>query len=186
MKRNDINTLLAITLIITATILRTASAGMHLYNFVPMAAMGVFSGAIIKDRRLLSLFVPLAGQFMADLYFQFFTNTPGFYPGQVFNYVAILAAALLGATMKQPKPTSVLGYVLGASGLFFVISNFGYYMSGYNGYSLSGFTKTYVDAIPFFKNTLAGDMVGGILLFGGFFLAQKLFISKLKKVEVNQ
>ena len=183
MKRNDINTLIAISLVLSAIVLRIVSEGLHIYNFVPMAALGLFSGAIVKDRRMLALFVPLAGQFLADMYFQLFTNTPGFYPGQVVNYVAILSAALLGATMKQPKPTTILAYVFGASTLFFLISNLGYFMSGYNGYSFAGFTKTYIDAIPFYKNTLAGDVVGGVLLFGGFFLAQRLFLDKLNKAE---
>lgn len=183
MKRNDINTLIAITLVFSATILRVVSAGAHFYNFVPVAAMGLFSGSMIKDRRLLSLFVPLAGQFVADLYFQLFTSTPGFYPGQFFNYAAILGAALLGTTMTQPKPVSILAYIFGASSLFFIVSNFGYFMSGYNGYTFGGFWTTYRDAVPFFKNTLAGDMVGGILLFGGFFLAQRMFTGKMRKAE---
>ncbi len=183
MKRNDINSLIAVTLIVTATVLRIANSGMHLYNFVPMAAIGLFSGAIIKDRRLLTFLVPLAGQFIADVYFQLFTNTPGFYQGQLFNYAALAGAAGLGLLMKQPKPTTILAYLFGASGMFFIVSNFGYFMSGYNGYSFAGLTKTYIDAIPFFKNTLTGDMIGGILLFGGFFIAQRLFINKMNKAE---
>ncbi len=184
MKRTDINSLIAITLVVSATILRIVNANMHFYNFVPMAALGLFSGAIIKDRKTLALMVPLAGQFIADTYFQLFTNTPGFYPGQFFNYAALALATMLGFAMKQPKPVSVLAYVFGASGMFFLVSNFGYFMSGYNGYSFGGLTKTYVDAIPFFRNTIAGDMIGGILLFGGFFLAQRLFANKLKKAEL--
>ncbi len=183
MKRTDINSIIAITLVVTATILRIVNANMHFYNFVPMAALGLFSGAVIKDRRVLAFMVPLAGQFIADTYFQLFTNTPGFYPGQFFNYAALAGATLLGVAMKQPKPASILAYVFGASGMFFLVSNFGYFMSGYNGYSFAGLSKTYIDAIPFFRNTIAGDMIGGVLLFGGFFLAQRLFINKLKKAE---
>jgi hypothetical protein len=183
MKRNDINILIAITMVVTATILRIASANLHFYNFVPIAALGLFSGSIIKDRRLLAFMVPLAGQFIADVYFQLFTSTPGFYPGEIFNYAALAGTAALGLFMKEPKPASVLAYVFGASSLFFVVSNFGYFASGYNGYTVAGFSKTYIDAIPFYKNTLAGDMVGGIVLFGGFFIAQRLFANKLKKAE---
>lgn len=183
MKRNDINTLIAITLVISAIILRITCQSLHVYNFVPMAAIGLFSGAVVKDRRMLSLFVPLAGQFIADLYFQFFTSTPGFYPGQFMNYVAILSTGLLGITMKQPKPGTVLAYIFGASTVFFVVSNLGHFLAGYNGYTFAGFSKTYIDAIPFYKNTIAGDLVGGILMFGGFFLAQRLFLNKLNKAE---
>ncbi|MBC7553414.1 MAG: hypothetical protein H7257_05505 [Taibaiella sp.] len=181
MKRNEINMLIAISLVAIATILRIVNSGMHLYNFVPMAAIGLFSGAVIKDRRMLAFLVPLAGQFAADVYFQLFTSTPGFYSGQFFNYAALAGAAALGLSMKQIKPVSVLAYVFGASTLFFIVSNFGYFASGYNGYTFSGFAKTYIDAIPFFKNTMIGDMAGGVVLFGTFFMAQLVFFKKAEK-----
>jgi hypothetical protein len=44
--------------------------------------------------------------------------------------------------------------------------------------------KTYVAAIPFFKNTIIGDMVGGILLFGGYYLAQQAFVKKAEKATI--
>lgn len=183
MKRNNIHILIAIMLVITATILRIVNHNFHLYNLAPMAAIGLFSGAVIKDRKVLAFLIPLAGQFIADLYFQLFTTTQGFYPGQFFNYTALAGAAGLGLLMKQPKPLTILAYVFGASGLFFLVSNFGFFVSGYNGYSFSGLVKTYIDAIPFYKNTIMGDMVGGVLLFGGYFIAQNIFASKLEKAK---
>ena len=183
MKRSEINILVAITLVLTAIIMRVAGATTHLYNFAPIAAIGLFSGAVIKDRKVLAFLIPLAGQFIADVYFQFFTNTPGFYPGQAFNYAALAGAAGLGLLMKQPKPLNILAYIFGASTLFFIISNFGFFASGYNGYSFAGFTKTYIDAIPFFKNTIIGDLAGGIFLFGGYFAAQEVFIRNAEKAK---
>ena len=164
--------------------MRILNAGLHLYNLVPMAAIGLFAGAVLKDRKMLVFLVPLAGQFIADLYFQYFTHTPGFYPGQIFNYAALAGAALLGLSMKQVKPVSVLAYVFGASALFFIISNLGYFASGYNGYTVAGFTKTYIDALPFFRNTFTGDLVGGVVLFGGYFLAQSFLIKKTVKANI--
>ena len=184
MKRTNINIILAIFLILIAATSRIINAQLHAANFVPIAAISLFSGAIIKDKRLAFL-VPLMGQFLGDVFFQLFTHIPGFYDlaGQLFNYGALIGATALGVGMKQPKVLTTLAYLFGASTLFFVISNFGYFAGGWNGYSFAGLVKTYVDGVPFFKYTLAGDMTGGILLFGGYFLLQQALTKKAQKVN---
>ncbi len=184
MKQKNINIFIAISLVLFAVVARIANSSLHLYNFVPMAAMGLFCGSVMKDRKALAFIVPLAAQLIADTYFQLFTQIQGFYPGQFVNYLALASAAGLGLSMKQIKPTSVLAYIFGASTLFFIISNFGYFASGYNGYSFGGFTKTYIDAIPFYRNTIIGDLVGGVAMFGMYFLAQSIFIKKAQKVNI--
>jgi hypothetical protein len=85
--------------------------------------------------------------------------------------------------MKEMKPVNILGFIIGASTIFFLISNLGYFISGYNGYSFAGFTKTYIDAIPFYKNTLVGDLVGGVVLFSAYFAAQAIALQKAKRVQ---
>lgn len=179
----NVNIIIAISLVCIATVARIINAEQHIYNFVPIAAIGLFSGAILKDRRLLALCIPLAGQLSADVYFNFFTTTAGFYPGQIINYIAIAATAGLGMLMKQPKPLSTFGFVIGSSLLFFAVSNFGYFISGYNGYTLTGFAKTYIDAIPFYKNSMAGDLIGGAMLFGSYFIARMIIIGKAAKAR---
>lgn len=182
MKRN-ISIIIAISLILLAAISRIVNAQLHTPNFVPIAAIGLFSGAIIKDRRLLAFMVPLLGQFLADGYFAMFTNTPGFYNffGELFNYLALFGATALGTQLKNIKPVNAMLYTFGASTTFFIISNFGYYLGGLNTYAFSGLVKTYVDAIPFFKNSLGADMMGGVLLFGGYFISQLYFAKKPSK-----
>lgn len=185
MKRTNINVILAIFMVALVTIARVVNADMHLPNFVPIAAVGLFCGAIIRENRALAFLIPLLGQFLSDVYFQLFTSVPGFYDltGQLFNYGALLCATGLGVIMKQPKPLSTLGFLMGASVTFFIVSNFGYFAHGWNGYSFAGLTKTYIDAIPFYKNSLASDIIGGILLFGGYFAAQQALIKKMQKVK---
>ncbi len=183
MKRNNISILLAIFLVVMAVVARIFNAQLHVANFVPIAAISLFSGAVIKDRRGLAFLAPLLGQFLADVYFQLFTSTPGFYPGQWLNYAALVSVTLLGISMKQPKPATTVAYLFGGSTLFFLVSNFGYFLSGWNGISFAGLTKTYIDAIPFFKYTMIGDMVGGVLLFGGYFLVQQALLKKTQKIN---
>ena len=185
MKRTNIHILLAVFLVLLAASARAVNASLHIPNLVPIAAISLFSGAIIKDKRSLAFLIPLLGQFLGDLYFQLFTNVPGFYdlPGQLLNYTALIGATALGVSMKNIKATTTVAYLLGASTVFFIISNFGYFLGGWNGYSVAGLVKTYVDGIPFFKSTVAGDMAGGILLFGGYAIARQALMAKAQKVK---
>ena len=185
MKHNKINILLAFFLIALTVSARIVNASMHVPNFVPIAAISLFSGAIIKDKRGLAFLIPLLGQFLADVYFQFFTHVPGFYDlaGQLFNYGALIAATALGVSMKKPRPASALAYVFGASTIFFLVSNLGYFAGGWNGYSFAGLIKTYADGVPFFKYTLTGDMAGGVFLFGGYFIVQQLLVKKTQQAK---
>ena len=183
MKRNNINILISVSLVAFAVLVRIVYAEKHMYNFAPIVAIGLFSCAIIKDKRLLALLIPLCGQFFADLYFQLFTHTPGFYPGELYNYAGLAGAAALGFMMKQPKFGNALAYVFGASTLFFLVSNFGYFMAGYNGFTFAGLEKTYSDAIPFYRNTFLGDIIGGTVLFGSYFIASGIFSKKLQQAK---
>lgn len=170
MKRTNVTILLAILLIFIAASARIFNAQLHLPNIAPLSAIALFSGYAMKEKRALAFLVPLMGQFIADVYFQLFTSIPGFYSltAQLFNYGALLSVAVLGTSLKQPKVAGTLAAVLGGSTLFYVVSNFGYFAQGWNGYTFSGLVKTYIDAVPFYKFTLLGDLVGGLLLFGGF------------------
>ncbi len=185
MNNKNINIIIAVFLVLAAATSRVVNASLHLPNFVPIAAIGLFSGAILKDNRPLAFLIPLLGQFLADVYFQLFTNVPGFYSivAQLFTYGAICGATLLGVTMKQPKALRIFGYTLGASTLFFLVSNFGYFAQGWNGYTFSGLTKTYIDAIPFYRNAFLSDMLGSVLLFGGYFVTQKALENSAQKVK---
>jgi len=183
--KQQANIILAIFLVLLAASARIFNASLHIPNMVPIAAIGLFSGAIIKDKRSLAFLIPLLGQFLGDVYFQLFTNIPGFYslPGMLFNYCALVGATALGVTMKQPKPATTIGYLLGASSLFYLVSNFGYFVQGWNGYTFEALGKTYIDAIPFYKFTLLGDMAGGVVLFGSYFIAQAMMEKKAVKVN---
>jgi hypothetical protein len=186
MNKNNINIIIAVFLVLIAVTARVVNASLLLPNFVPIAAIGLFCGAMLKEKRALAFLIPLLGQFLADVYFQFFTNVPGFYWAidQLFTYAAIIGATALGVGMKQFKPLSILGFTLGASAVFFIVSNFGYFAHGWNGYTFSGFVKTYIDAIPFYKNSFIADMVGSAMFFGGYyFVAQKSFNEHSQRVK---
>ena len=58
--------------------------------------------------------------------------------------------------------------------LFFVLTNFGVWLvNGYYPHTVAGLAACYVAAIPFFQNSIAGDLFYTALLFGGFALLQR-------------
>jgi len=64
--------------------------------------------------------------------------------------------------------------VVGSSVLFFVLSNFGVWVtSGLYPMTVEGLLQAYVAAIPFFQNSLLGNAVFTALLFGGFHALQR-------------
>lgn len=183
MKQNRLYILMA-ALILMAAGTRILNAEMGLYNFAPVAALGLFSGAVLQDKRMAFLF-PLLSMLLADLYFQLFTNTPGFYGvSQLFNYAGLLAVAALGTRMGRIKPLKVAVFAIGGSLLFFLLSNFGVWVEGYYGHTFAGLATTFEMAIPFYKNTLAGDLAGSALLFGGYYLLTQATAARLQKASI--
>lgn len=184
MKNNTINILIATFLILVAASARIINAEMHLYNFAPMAALGLFSGAVIKEKRS-ALILAIGAQLLADVYFQLFTNTPGFYGiSQLFTYAALLTVTFAGISIKKVNAQNVLVYSFVASTIFFIISNVGVWVSGLWGTGAQALVKTFVMAVPFFKNAIIGDMAGSVLLFGSFYLIQAAFTNKLQKARI--
>src|SRR5438552_16680595 len=74
-------TLLALALILLAAGLRIAP---HPWNFTPVGAMALFSGALLKDRRLAFLF-PLVALFVGDIFIGFHKLLPIVYASFLIN-----------------------------------------------------------------------------------------------------
>jgi hypothetical protein len=191
MKNNKLNIIIAAGLIIMAGVARIVNHEMHLYNFAPLCALGLFSGAVIKDKRIAFL-LPLLAQFMGDAYIALFTTWQGFYGiEQVFVYASLLAVTLLGGGIGQPKALRVFGFTILGAVVFFILSNFGVFLSMqfgkidlyHYGTGWTGLANTYSAAIPFFKNTLIGELTGSILLFGAYHLLQTAIINRMQKAN---
>ena len=144
----------------------------HPPNFSPIDAMALFSGAYL-GRRALAFVAPLGALLLSDLVL-------GFYHGMATVYAAVALIVVLGSiALRRASPVRVGLAALASSILFFVITNFGMWLfSGFYPRTLAGFETCYIAAIPFFQNTLAGDLFYVTLLFGGFRLAE-LMVPKL-------
>src|SRR5713101_2310637 len=159
-------TLLALALIVLAAALRIAP---HPWNFTPVGAMALFSGAVLKDRRLAFLF-PLLALFAGDLFIGFHKLIP-------IVYASFLVSVAIGLWLRDRRTVAriSLATLLGAI-QFFLVTNFAVwqFLSGFP-HTASGLVACYLAGIPFFWNTLAGDALYAALLFGSYALAERFF-----------
>jgi hypothetical protein len=157
-------TLLALALILLAAALRIAP---HPWNFTPVGAMALFSGAVLRERRLAFLF-PLLALFLGDIFIGFHKLVP-------VVYASFLINVAIGLWLRDRR-TFVrisLAILLGAL-QFFLVTNFAVWQFlGSFPHTASGLIACYVAGIPFFWNTLAGDALYATLLFGSFALAER-------------
>ena len=151
----------------------------HPPNFAPIGAMALF-GAAYFSRKGIALIIPIVAMWLSDLYLnnvvygQYFDHFVWFYQGFYWTYGAFVVIGLMGfAILKTVKVQLVLVGSLSASILFFLLSNFGVWFSG-NMYSndINGLITCYTAGLPFFKNTIIGDLVYCGVLFGAFEFAQ--------------
>ncbi len=174
---NDVNASLVLrTIIVFAVVLLAAVLRIlpHPWNFTPVGAMALFSGALVRDRRLAFL-VPLLALFAGDLFI-------GFHKLMPVIYASFLVNVTIGLWLKRRRTVARLGgaTLLGAI-QFFVVTNFAVWTWGTTyPHTTAGLVACYVAAIPFFWNTLAGDALYAALLFGGFALAER-FVPSLRE-----
>jgi hypothetical protein len=159
-------TVLAVLMIAVCAALRVAP---HPWNFTPVGAMAIFSGAIVRDRRL-ALFVPILTLFLGDIFI-------GFHKLMPIVYASFLGSVAIGFWLRDRRTAPrIAGATLLGAIQFFLVTNFAVWQFGlFYPHTRAGLLACYVAGIPFFWNTLAGDAVYALLLFGGFALAERLF-----------
>ena len=170
--------------IVTGMILFAALSRLlpHPHNFTPIGAIALFGAAYFSQKHL-SILIPFAALWLSDLilnnlvYAQLY---PELYPGFVWFgsgwvYAGFLLIALLGMrTLRQLHTLRILGTTVAASLIFYLLTNFGVWLnSPYYPQNIGGLLTSYAAGLPFFCNTLAGDLVYTGVLFGSFALLQR-------------
>ena len=129
----------------------------HPWNFTPILAVGIFSGFYFKNF-ILSLFIVVFSMFLGDLYL-------GFHSTMFFTYISLAVAVVIGLFIKHFKFTEILFSGLASSVCFFIITNFGAWLTlEMYEKNFTGLLQSYVLAIPFFHNTLISTFLYLIVL----------------------
>ena len=144
------------TVIISLIVLAVASRLLpHPPNFAPITGIALFAAAKFKNR-LIALALPLVCLFMTDLIL-------GLGWINLFVYGAFGLISIMGFISKKVKIQTVLL----SSVVFFVVSNLGVWLLYYP-LTIEGLTSCFTLAIPFFTNTLLGDLAYSAILFYSF------------------
>lgn len=139
----------------------------HLPNFTPVTAVALFGGLYLSNK-VLAYMLPLVIMVISDVFLGFSSIT-------LFVYFAFVIISFIGIQAKKPS----LAVVLLSSISFFVITNFGVWLLGYPK-TWTGFVECYTLALPFFRNSLMGDLFySGVLIFG-FDFVQKHYLREAK------
>lgn len=131
----------------------------HPPNVTPLAAMALLGGAYLPSRQ--ALIFPVAAMAVSDLFLGFHSTIP-------FVYGWFLLAAGIGLRLKERRTWKTVGAAcVGSSVLFFLITNFGTWLAeGLYPRTLPGLAACYAAGLPFYRNTLLGDVFFTGLLFG--------------------
>jgi hypothetical protein len=160
------NFIIAVILILFAAFSRLMP---HPANFTPIAAIALFSGVYLEKKYY--LVIPVIAMLLSDFIL-------GFHSTMIWVYGSFAVIALIGLWLKNHKS---IGYIFGTavvtSIIFFIITNFGVWATGYYNYTLSGLAECYTMAIPFFRNSISGDLVYVAVMFGIYELVNRYILS---------
>ncbi len=160
--------ILAAVMIILAAVVRILP---HPWNFTPIGAMAIFSGAMFRDRRVAFLF-PLVALFAGDLFVGIHRLIP-------VVYASFLLSVLIGTSLTNNRAIlRISGAVFLGALQFFLVTNFSIWrIFDTYPHTPAGLATCYLAGLPLFGNTLASDAIYSTLFFGAFALAEKLYPS---------
>ena len=174
-----INLLTAVILILFAALSRLLP---HPMNFAPVTAIALFAGVYLNKKY--AFIIPIIALIISDAII-------GFYPYVFWIYGTILLIALIGLWLKAnvqnagavKKVSYIAGTTVVSSLIFFIVTNFGVWTSGmFYEMNWSGLMQCYAMAIPFFRNSLMGDIVYVSAMFGIY----ELVTRSVKKDSLQQ
>jgi hypothetical protein len=168
MKIKDPRQSLALALILLGVLFRALP---HPDNFTPTTALVLFAGVTLGG--WLAYAVPFAIMAVSDLWI-------GFHPLFWIIWPAFALIAWAGQKLRGKEGALSLFFAsLGASVFFFAVSNLGVFLfEGMYPKTWAGLVECFVMALPFFRNSLASDLLYTGFAFGIYGWVSRRSISK--------
>ena len=161
-------------LVILAVLIALGVAGRllpHPPNFTPMAAIALFAGFIFM-KKYMAVVAVVTVMLLTD-YFAFGYLSPDWFASKsmMVVYLALLFPIVFrGFLQKKLGVLRIAGAALASSTVFFVATNFAVWaFSPMYEKTWAGLVLCYTMAIPFFQNTIAGDIMWSGIVFGSYF-----------------
>ena len=156
----------------------------HPPNVTPIAAIALFAGAHFCNRKAAFL-LPIAAMFLSDLVIGFAVYGGALLKSQPVVYFCMLMAGVIGRLIRNNgSALKIASATLGNAVMFYLVTNFAVWAWGaLYPRTWSGLIACYTAAIPFFRNSLIGDITFVAVLFGGFAVLQRFFVSLREQQE---
>jgi hypothetical protein len=146
---------LALSLTVLGAVLRLMP---HPPNFAPVGGMSLYAGARLRGWQAFAL--PLVLMAVTE------PLRGGYSVATPFVYLSFMISVWIGRRLQSTEsPMRIGAACLVCSAQFFVISNFGTFLSWYP-HNWAGLAQCFTLAIPFFGRTLAADLLYSGVLFG--------------------
>ena len=162
-------------LVILAVLIALGVAGRllpHPPNFTPMAAIALFAGFIFI-KRYMAVVAVISTMLLCD-YFAFGSLSASWFGSKSMFvvYIALLFPIVFKNFLQRKLGVlRIFGAALASSSVFFLATNFAVWaFSPMYEKTLEGLVLCYTMAIPFFQNTVAGDLIWSGVIFGTYFV----------------
>ncbi|SEA31597.1 hypothetical protein SAMN05192529_11391 [Arachidicoccus rhizosphaerae] len=175
-------------LIAVALIMRLIPMPAGIYGVTPMYAMAIFGGVVFKKDKKYAFLLPLLSFFICDVVVEVLFklgawSTPGFYEGQLINYILFALLTVIGFGVKKPGIVSVGIASLVAPTIFYILSNLSVWaFAGFYPMTADGLKGCYIAGFPFyFPYSLLSTLVFSAILFGVY----SLYKAKSKALHLS-
>ena len=146
----NLNRLMNYLKILSAVFIAVAATRLipHPPNFTSLIALSFYLPAFFGYRFIPAIIISFA---ITDLVI-------GFHGLLLFTWGSAILIGLLSHYFHKSLKSRIFGALSGAI-IFFIITNFGVWLFGSYGYTLSGLIACYILAIPFFANTVISTIL---------------------------
>jgi hypothetical protein len=136
----------------------------HPFHLTPVGAALLYFGARRSRKEMI---VPIVLLGLSDVYLTKVHYGLALGPEHLLSVIWYAVAMMIGYLLvRKTDPLRVIGASLASAISFFVVSNFGVWMFGtMYPKSWAGLVQCYVMAVPFFRGTLASDLIFTPVLF---------------------
>ena len=157
MKKERNKNIVIASIIILAVLSRLVP---HPPNFAPITGIALFSSKKINNK-LFGVFLPIIPLFISDLFIGIsFIN--------IFVYLSFVIIYFLGSISSKIE----VKLVFLSSVIFFILTNLGVWYLGYPR-NVEGLITCFTLAVPFFVNTILGDLFYSFIFFRSYKAAKK-------------
>jgi hypothetical protein len=167
----------------------------HVGNFSAIGGMVIFGGFMFGKKKDFFL-ITLISLFLVDFIFnnyvhpEYFKERNGlilFDYSMIWVYLSYILIVLgSSVSLKQFSYSKLFFTSIGSSLVFYLITNFAWlYRDTFYSRDLTGLIASYTAAIPFFKTSLASNIIFSFIIFGFYDLVYNRYFVKSIKFSLN-